>query len=142
MVEEDIEIGNVKHATKLSSFEVIPKILVFQLQRAQFDQQMKESFKSNSNFKFPQHFALDRFLSINLSSFGAIRQKVVQLQIEKQKLQSSLAPLEKYQGKKSSLVDMLEGTLDFAKKENAPAEVVTYLTLLHQRKEAELDLRW
>jgi len=66
---------NIPNVSKIVSFDVLPKILIFQLKRTQFDPERREAFKTNTPFKFPSELYMDRFLSANVDVFQKIRQQ-------------------------------------------------------------------
>jgi len=74
---------------KRTSFERLPEILIFQLQRAQFDRSHKKAFKLHDTFKFYDTINVDRFMIQNSSSCEEKRTQVLEWESQKRKLEKN-----------------------------------------------------
>ncbi|KAJ6238612.1 specific protease [Anaeramoeba flamelloides] len=102
---------HAKHKTtilKEISFENLPKVLIFQLQRAVFDKKTLQSKKNNQPFKFEKQIFLDRYIYENLEKRRNSRILLKKLKFEKEELLKELNKLNNYNKTKMSLIQSLE----------------------------------
>ncbi|KAJ3450583.1 specific protease [Anaeramoeba flamelloides] len=94
--------------SKETSFENLPKILIFQLQRAVFDKNTLQSKKNNQPFKFEKQIFLDRYIYKNLEKRRNSRILLKKLKLEKEELLNELKKLNNYNETNMSLVQSLK----------------------------------
>eukprot|EP00026_Physarum_polycephalum_P004649 Phypoly_transcript_04671.p1 GENE.Phypoly_transcript_04671~~Phypoly_transcript_04671.p1 ORF type:complete len:566 (+),score=97.15 Phypoly_transcript_04671:99-1796(+) len=78
-------------AFKTETFEKLPRLLTFQLQRVNYDIQRKEAVKLNNQFGFDKTIYLDRYMHRNERETAQRRERAVAAQSEIHALETELA---------------------------------------------------
>lgn len=114
---QEIESCNVMTKSGQESwFTRLPPIMLFELSRFQFNQQLGRPEKIHNKLEFPEIMCMDRYMEQNKATTRAIREQVRKLKEERDKLQKQLEKYLNYGSgpKKVPLCDALQYTLDFA----------------------------
>ncbi|XP_054717364.1 ubiquitin carboxyl-terminal hydrolase 25-like [Uloborus diversus] len=127
-MSQDIESYDVLSKSGQESwFTRLPPVLLFELSRFQFNQQLGRTEKIHNKLDFPEIMFMDRYMEQNKSTTRSIREKVRRLKAERHELQIQL---EKYLNygtgpKKVPLCDVLQYTLDFAESKKCNEDITT-----------------
>ncbi|CAL1279919.1 unnamed protein product [Larinioides sclopetarius] len=114
---QEIESCNVMTKSGQESwFTRLPPVLLFELSRFQFNQQLGRPEKIHNKLEFPEIMYMDRYMEQNKTTTRAIREQVRKLKEERDRFQSQLEKYLNYGSgpKKVPLCDALQYTLDFA----------------------------
>ncbi|GFR14738.1 ubiquitin carboxyl-terminal hydrolase 25 [Trichonephila clavata] len=114
---QEIESCNVMTKSGQESwFTRLPPIMLFELSRFQFNQQLGRPEKIHNKLEFPEIMFMDRYMEQNKATTRSIREQVRKLKEERDKLQKQLEKYLNYGSgpKKVPLCDALQYTLDFA----------------------------
>ncbi|KAG8183527.1 hypothetical protein JTE90_003875 [Oedothorax gibbosus] len=103
-----------------SWFTQIPPVLLFELSRFQFNQQMGRPEKIHNKLEFPEIMYMDRYMEPNKAITRLLREQVHKLKDKRAKL---LAKLEKFMNfgsgqRKLPINDILQYTLEFAESQS------------------------
>ncbi|KAJ3452519.1 ubiquitin carboxyl-terminal hydrolase [Anaeramoeba flamelloides] len=130
--------------SKELSFEKLPKILIFQLQRVMFDKESLRSRKNNQPFKFEKELFFDRYMFKNLERTRNTRKNLKLLKIKKQQLIDELEQLNDYENSNMSLdlslnhlvkyFETMSKDLDPNIIENNQLDTITQFIQEHQTK--------
>ncbi|XP_035217792.1 ubiquitin carboxyl-terminal hydrolase 25-like, partial [Stegodyphus dumicola] len=110
-----------------SWFTRLPPVLLFELSRFQFNQQLGRPEKIHNKLEFPEIMYMDRYMEQNKNTTRSIREKVRRLKDRRDKLQTQLEKYLNYGSgpKKVPLYDVLQYTLDFAESRKSSEELNT-----------------
>ncbi|GFT42840.1 ubiquitin carboxyl-terminal hydrolase 25 [Nephila pilipes] len=114
---QEIESCNVMIKSGQESwFTRLPPVMLFELSRFQFNQQLGRPEKIHNKLEFPEIMYMDRYMVQNKATTRSIREQVHKLKEERDKLQKQLEKYLNYGSgpKKVPLCDALQYTLDFA----------------------------
>ncbi|KAJ3447100.1 ubiquitin carboxyl-terminal hydrolase [Anaeramoeba flamelloides] len=130
--------------SKELSFDKLPKILIFQLQRVMFDKESLRSRKNNQPFKFEKELFFDRYMFKNLERTRNTRKNLKLLKIKKQQLIDELEQLNDYENSNMSLdlslnhlvkyFQTMSKDLDPNIIENNQLDIITQFIQEHQTK--------
>ncbi|GIY48602.1 hypothetical protein CDAR_499552 [Caerostris darwini] len=122
---QEIESCNVMTKSGQESwFTRLPPVLLFELSRFQFNQQLGRPEKIHNKLEFPEIMYMDRYMENNKATTREIREQVRKLKEERDKLQNQLEKYLNYGSgpKKVPLSDALQYTLDFAESKKLTEE--------------------
>eukprot|EP01114_Cavostelium_apophysatum_P014260 TRINITY_DN3652_c0_g1_i1.p1 TRINITY_DN3652_c0_g1~~TRINITY_DN3652_c0_g1_i1.p1 ORF type:complete len:833 (+),score=222.03 TRINITY_DN3652_c0_g1_i1:169-2667(+) len=111
MYDTTLTYNNINNVQKISSFERLPEILIFQLKRTQYDPLQKEAFKLNDSLSFFDTINMDRYLSKNAAVAASKREQVRRWEAEKAEISSKLLRLKNHENLGIPVSKTLEGTL-------------------------------
>lgn len=99
-------------ATKTETFEKLPRMLNFHLQRVNYDVQRKEAVKLNNQFAFEKVIYLDRYMHRNEREVLRRRESVVKLQEQVRAMEEEV---ERYEAKNCglSIRDQIDNVSEF-----------------------------
>ena len=93
--------------------EKLPQIMLFQLQRVQYDKKTELGIKINDKFEFPKDFYADRYLYSNKEITKQLRERECVLKDKIRQLKASIESYENYKSKQQNLVATLGSTIEF-----------------------------
>ena len=105
--------GHKTSAVQNSWITEIPNILLFQIQRVQYDADAMCSRKNHSEFKFPEIFYADRMLYKNYERASELRNKVKALRDQTTQIEKQLDDLANYRKSGKPLTFWIENILAF-----------------------------
>ncbi|EAS07365.3 ubiquitin carboxy-terminal hydrolase (macronuclear) [Tetrahymena thermophila SB210] len=91
----------------------IPEVLLFQIQRMQYDQKTKEVVKIHTEFSFDKEIYVDRFLEVNKDMYFQIQNKQQSLKKQKDDLIQQLEYYQNYSQSQLGILQILELTQKF-----------------------------
>lgn len=101
-------------------FTQLPPVLLFELSRFQFNQQLGRPEKIHHKLEFPELIYMDRYMEYNKNIIRSKREEVWKLKEERQKLQKNLEKYLNYGSgpKRVPLQDVLQYTLEFVESKS------------------------
>ncbi|KAJ3436299.1 ubiquitin carboxyl-terminal hydrolase [Anaeramoeba flamelloides] len=100
-------------AQQISKFNKLPKVLIFQLQRVNFDFNSKKMTKDNSVFKFDTEIYLDRFLTKNTQLYDLKNKEEKMIKEKIQLLKNDLKEFKNFKSLGIPLKSLLQSSIDF-----------------------------
>lgn len=100
-------------ATKTETFDKLPRMLNFHLQRVYYDLQRKEAVKLNNQFAFDKVIYLDRYMHRNERETTRRREHIVTLEGHVKEME---AEIDRYEGKINcglSMLDQMDNVAEF-----------------------------
>ncbi|GAB6019919.1 Centromere/kinetochore protein zw10 [Chamberlinius hualienensis] len=120
---QEIESNNMEAMTKSGQehwFTQLPPVLLFELSRFQFNQQLGRPEKIHNRFEFPEVIYMDRYMEDNKNDVKLKRDEIKSLKQEREELQYQLDKFLNFGSgsKRFPLIDVLKYTLEFAENKN------------------------
>uniref|UniRef100_A0A646QD05 Ubiquitin carboxyl-terminal hydrolase 25 n=1 Tax=Hemiscolopendra marginata TaxID=943146 RepID=A0A646QD05_9MYRI len=115
---QEIETSNQETVTKSGQehwFTKLPPVLLFELSRFQFNQQLGRPEKIHNKFEFPEIIYMDRYMEVNKNITQTKREEVRKLKNRRDDLQNRLEKYLNYGSgsKRVPLQDVLQYALEF-----------------------------
>ena len=110
--------GTITNAGKQEWLKEIPKILIVQVNRAQYDKYNNSLIKNNDPFEFDKSFFIDQFMESNIDFVKEMGKKI-ELKIKQiDQLENIESDFKKYGTKHQGLLDAMDIVNDFLKEQD------------------------